>query len=491
MEKYVLAIDQGTTSTRAMLFNHEGEVKFKAQQEVECLYPHDGWVEQDAFDLYLSVLNVINDVLLKNNLTYDNIDSIGITNQRETTIVWDKNTGMPVYNAIVWQSRQSNSICEEWKKYENQVHQKTGLIMNPYFSASKIRFILDTIPDGQKRAENGELLFGNVDTWIMYKLSNGEIYKTDVTNASRSMFFNIYTLSYDDELLKLFNIPACMLPEVSESSSFFGYAKALKEDLKICGVAGDQQAALFGQNCFKSGESKNTYGTGCFMLMNIGEKPLISDTGLITTVAWKIGDKVTYALEGSVFIGGASIQWLRDEMRMIKEAKESESYSRKVTSTRGVVVVPAFVGLGAPYWDNECRGAVFGLTRATKKEHFIRATLESIALQTKDVIKTMEKETNIHISTLKVDGGATANSYLMQYQSDILSSEVLLPNCLETTALGAAYLAGLQTGFWKDLEDIKSVHKYQRLYKPNMKKSEIKIIDKRWKTAIKATRMFK
>ena len=491
MEKYVLAIDQGTTSTRAMLFNHEGEVKFKAQQEVECLYPHDGWVEQDAFDLYLSVLNVINDVLLKNNLTYDNIDSIGITNQRETTIVWDKNTGMPVYNAIVWQSRQSNSICEEWKKYENQVHQKTGLIMNPYFSASKIRFILDTIPDGQKRAENGELLFGNVDTWIMYKLSNGEIYKTDVTNASRSMFFNIYTLSYDDELLKLFNIPACMLPEVSESSSFFGYAKPLKEDLKICGVAGDQQAALFGQNCFKSGESKNTYGTGCFMLMNIGEKPLISDTGLITTIAWKIGDKVTYALEGSVFIGGASIQWLRDEMRMIKDAKESESYSRKVSSTRGVVVVPAFVGLGAPYWDNECRGAVFGLTRATKKEHFIRATLESIALQTKDVIKTMEKETNIHISILKVDGGATANSYLMQYQSDILSSEVLLPNCLETTALGAAYLAGLQTGFWKDLEDIKSVHKYQRLYKPNMKKSEIKIIDKRWKTAIKATRMFK
>ena len=491
MEKYVLAIDQGTTSTRAMLFNHEGEVKFKAQQEVECLYPHDGWVEQDAFDLYLSVLNVINDVLLKNNLTYDNIDSIGITNQRETTIVWDKNTGMPVYNAIVWQSRQSNSICEEWKKYENQVHQKTGLIMNPYFSASKIRFILDTIPDGQKRAENGELLFGNVDTWIMYKLSNGEIYKTDVTNASRSMFFNIYTLSYDDELLKLFNIPACMLPEVSESSSFFFFSKALKQDLKICGVAGDQQAALFGQNCFKSGESKNTYGTGCFMLMNIGEKPLISDTGLITTIAWKIGDKVTYALEGSVFIGGASIQWLRDEMRMIKEAKESESYSRKVTSTRGVVVVPAFVGLGAPYWDNECRGAVFGLTRATQKEHFIRATLESIALQTKDVIKTMEKETNIHISTLKVDGGATANSYLMQYQSDILSSEVLLPNCLETTALGAAYLAGLQTGFWKDLEDIKSVHKYQRLYKPNMKKSEIKIIDKRWKTAIKATRMFK
>ena len=325
----------------------------------------------------------------------------------------------------------------------------------------------------------------------MYKLSNGEIYKTDVTNASRSMFFNIYTLSYDDELLKLFNIPACMLPEVSESSSFFGYANAFKEDLKICGVAGDQQAALFGQNCFKSGESKNTYGTGCFMLMNIGEKPLISDTGLITTVAWKIGDKVTYALEGSVFIGGASIQWLRDEMRMIKDAKESESYSRKVSSTRGVVVVPAFVGLGAPYWDNECRGAVFGLTRATKKEHFIRATLESIALQTKDVIKTMEKETNIHISILKVDGGATANSYLMQYQSDILSSEVLLPNCLETTALGAAYLAGLQTGFWKDLEDIKSVHKYQRLYKPNMKKSEIKIIDKRWKTAIKATRMFK
>lgn len=491
MEKYVLAIDQGTTSTRAMLFNHEGEVKFKAQQEVTCLYPHDGWVEQDAFDLYLSVLNVINDVLLKNNLTTDNIDSIGITNQRETTIVWDKKTGMPVYNAIVWQSRQSNDICEKWKIYEDKVHLKTGLIMNPYFSASKIRFILDAIPDGQKRAENGELLFGNVDTWIMYKLSNGEIYKTDVTNASRSMFFNIFNLDYDEELLKLFNIPRCMLPKVCESSSFFGYAKALKADLKICGVAGDQQAALFGQNCFKSGESKNTYGTGCFMLMNIGATPLISNSGLITTIAWKINNEVTYALEGSVFIGGASIQWLRDEMRMIKNAAESEIYATKVETTRGVIVVPAFVGLGAPYWDNECRGAVFGLTRATKKEHFIRATLESIALQTKDVIKTMEKETGISISTLKVDGGATANGYLMQFQSDILNKKVLLPNCLETTALGAAYLAGLQSKFWKSIDDIKAVHKYQKLYSPKMKKSEIKIIDKRWKTAIKATRTFK
>ncbi len=489
--KYILTIDQGTTSTRAMLFDHEGKVFFKAQQEVECLFPRSGWVEQNALDLYLSVIYVINDILLKTNLTYDDIDSVGITNQRETTIIWEKETGMPVYNAIVWQSRQSAPICEKWKKYEDKVHEKTGLIINPYFSASKIRFILDNIEDGQERADKGELMFGTVDTWIMYKLSNRKIFKTDVTNVSRTMLFNINTLDYDEELLKLFNIPRCMLPEVCSSSYTFGVASALNENLKICGVAGDQQAALFGQNCFKKGESKNTYGTGCFMLMNTGDKPIISKHGLITTIAWKVKDEICYALEGSVFIGGASIQWLRDEMRMIKDAAESEKYAAKVHSTHGVYVVPAFVGLGAPYWDDECRGAVFGLTRSSSKEHFIRATLNSIALQTKDVIRIMEKECHTKIYTLKVDGGATQNNYLMQFQSDILKKNVLLPTCLETTSLGVCYLAGLENRFWKSLDEIRSIHKYQKEFSPNMEDDEIKEIDKKWKLAIKATRVFK
>ena len=448
-EKYILVVDQGTTSSRAIIFNNTEELVYKAQQELECLFPHDGWVEQNAIDIYASVLNVINDALLKTNLTYDDIDSLGITNQRETTIVWDKHTGMPVYNAIVWQSRQSAEICDSWKIHQEIVKSKTGLIINPYFSASKIRFILDNIPNGQKRAENGELLFGTVDTWLMYKLSRGNIFKTDYTNASRTMFFNINTLEYDDELLKIFNIPKCMLAEVYPSSNFFGNATALNENLKIRAVAGDQQAALFGQNCFEKGESKNTYGTGCFMLMNIGEKPIFSKSGLITTIACSYNEKVVYALEGSVFIGGACIQWLRDQMRMIKSAPESEKYATKVKNSDGVYVVPAFVGLGAPYWDDECRGAIFGITRGTTKEHFINATLNSIALQTLDVIDVMQKESKVKIETLKVDGGATTNNYLLQYQANILNAKVLLPNCLETTALGACFLAGLNSGFFK------------------------------------------
>ncbi len=490
-KEYVLALDQGTTSSRAMLFDKKGHVFFKSQQEVKCLFPHDGWVEQDALDIWLSIIYVINDVLAKCNLTYDNIDCIGLTNQRETTVVWDKITGMPVYNAIVWQSRQSAQICSEWKQYEDIVHEKTGLIINPYFSASKIRFILDRIENGQERAEKGELMFGTIDTWLMYKLSNHTIFKTDVTNASRTMLFNISTMEYDEELLKLFNIPKCILPTVHPSSYFFGYAKALKQDLKITGVAGDQQAALFGQNCFNAGDSKNTYGTGCFMLMNIGNKPIFSKNGLITTIAWELNGEVTYALEGSVFIGGAVVQWLRDQMRMIKHAYETENYANKVNDELGVYVVPAFVGLGAPYWDDECRGAVFGLTRGTQKEHFIRATLNSIALQSKDVMKTMEKDSKKKIKILKVDGGATANSYLMQYQADILQSKILIPYCLETTALGAAYLAGLCSGYWKDINEIKCIHLYQKEYIPNMSKEKIKEIDKKWKKAIKATRVFK
>ena len=490
-EKYILVVDQGTTSSRAIIFNNKEEIVYKAQQELECLFPHDGWVEQNAIDIYASVLNVINDALLKTNLTYDDIDSLGITNQRETTIVWDKHTGMPVYNAIVWQSRQSAEICDSWKIHQEIVKSKTGLIINPYFSASKIRFILDNIPNGQKRAENGELLFGTVDTWLMYKLSRGNIFKTDYTNASRTMFFNINTLEYDDELLKIFNIPKCMLAEVYPSSNFFGNATALNENLKIRAVAGDQQAALFGQNCFEKGESKNTYGTGCFMLMNIGEKPIFSRSGLITTIACSYNEKVVYALEGSVFIGGACIQWLRDQMRMIKSAPESEKYATKVKNSDGVYVVPAFVGLGAPYWDDECRGAIFGITRGTTKEHFINATLNSIALQTLDVIDVMQKESKVKIETLKVDGGATTNNYLMQYQANILNAKVLLPNCLETTALGACFLAGLNSGFFKDIDEIKTIHQYKREFLPNMDESERKIIKEKWKKAIQATRVFK
>ncbi len=489
--KFILAIDQGTTSTRALLFDRDGNIVYKSQQEIQCLFPSDGWVEQNALDVWLSVLDVINDCLAKTNLTYDNIDCLGLTNQRETTIVWDKNTGMPVYNAIVWQSRQSLEICNTWEKYKEVIHEKTGLVLNPYFSASKIRFILDHIKDGQKRADNGELLCGTIDTWILYKLSQGKIFKTDITNASRTMFFNINTLKWDEELLKIFNIPKCMLAEVVPSSHYFGNATILSKDLKICGVAGDQQAALFGQNCFEIGESKNTYGTGCFMLMNIGEKPILSKNGLLTTVAWQIGDKVVYALEGSVFIGGACIQWLRDEMRMFKKASDSENYATNVDTELGVYVVPAFVGLGAPYWDDECRGGVFGLTRATKKEHFIRATLNSIALQSKDLVKAMEKECHKELKVLKVDGGATANNYLMQYQADILHCKVMLPHCLETTALGAAYLAGLQNKFWESIDDIKKIHQYKKEFNPKMNKKDIKIIDEKWAKAIEAVRIFK
>ena len=489
--KYILSIDQGTTSTRALLYDKEGKLVFKSQQEVACLYPFDGWVEQDALDIFLSVVNVINDCLAKMNITYDNIDSIGITNQRETTVIFDKETGMPLYNAIVWQSRQTVDICDSWKPYEKMVHEKTGLIINPYFSASKIRFILDRIENGYERAKRGEILFGTIDTWLMYKLSNKKIFKIDYTNASRTMLFNINTLEYDKELLKLFKIPQKMLPKVQPSSSFFGYASFLNKKLKIYGVAGDQQAALFGQNCFESGDSKNTYGTGCFMLMNIGDKPILSNNGLITTIIATADGHVSYALEGSVFIGGASIQWLRDSLRMINNASESERYATRVKDSGGVYVVPAFVGLGAPYWDDACRGAIFGLNRGTTKEHFIQAVLNSIALQTKDVIKTIEEETNIKLKILKVDGGATANNYLMQYQANILNSKIILPECLETTSLGVAYLAGLGSGYFKDLDDIKKIHKISKEFYPLMEESERAEIDKKWAKAIEATRVFK
>lgn len=488
--KYILAIDQGTTSSRAILFDNNGKAFQIAQREVTCLFPHSGWVEVDALAIWVSVVDVINEVLIKANLTIDDIASIGLTNQRETTVVWSKETGLPVCNAIVWQSRQSAEICDKFDKQKEYIHQKTGLLINPYFSASKIRFILDHLENGQARAEAGELLFGTIDSWIVYKLTKGKVHATDVTNASRTLLFNINEMKWDKELCELFNIPMNMLPEVRPSAFDYGEASYLKCNAHITGVIGDQQAALFGQTCFDAGESKNTYGTGCFLLVNTGDKPILSNNGLLTTVAWQIGDKVTYALEGSVFVGGAVVQWLKQEMQMLKDSSESEQVALQSHRSK-VYVVPAFTGLGTPYWDDDARGAVFGLTRGTNRSQFVRACLEAIAYQCKDVMEVMQKDANQRISVLKVDGGATKNKYLMQFQSDILHTTIKLPKCLETTALGAAYMAGLQSGYFKNLESIKKIHEYQATYSPIMKQAEVKELYRGWKKAIKATRMFK
>ena len=491
MKKYILAIDQGTTSSRAILFDHNGKACYMSQREVVCLFPHSGWVEADALSIWVSVIDVVNEVMVKANITMDDIDSIGVTNQRETTIIWDKKTGLPVYNAVIWQSRQSADICDAFADQKEYIHERTGLLINPYFSASKIRFILDHIEKGQERAEKGELMFGTIDTWLIYKMTKQKVHATDVSNASRTLLFNLHTLKWDADLLKLFNIPAKILPEVKPSSHDFGAASFFSDKVHIRGVAGDQQAALFGQTCFEHGESKNTYGTGCFMLLNTGDKPLLSKNGLLTTVAWQIGNKVTYALEGSVFVGGAIVQWLRDEMMMIRKSSESENEAMECNGTHGVYVVPAFVGLGTPYWDDDARGAVFGLTRGTNKHHFVRACLDGIAYQCKDVFSVMEKEAGEHVKVLKVDGGATENKYLMQFQSDILQCDIKLPTCLQTTALGAAYLAGLNSGFYKDLEEIKSIHSYQANYQPKMEQKEVDELYRGWQKAVEATRVFK
>ncbi len=492
MEKFVLAIDQGTTSTRAILFDKFGMPRFKAQREVPLIYPKSGWVEEDAIEVYTSVIDVINELLIRSNLTLKNIDSIGITNQRETTVVWNKETGLPVCNAIVWQSRQSQEICDALEDKKDFIKEKTGLVINPYFSASKIRFILDKY-DLQKEAEEGKLLFGTIDSWLIYKLTLGKVHATDITNASRTMLFNIFEKKWDDDLLKLFNIPKCMLPSVHECSYHYGDATLMfaSTTIPITGVAGDQQASLFGQTCFDKGNIKNTYGTGCFMLMNIGDTPTISKSGLLTTVAWSINGTTTYALEGSVFIGGAAIQWLRDEMKLISKASDSEISAQKVDDSNGVYVVPAFVGLGTPYWDDQVRGAVFGLTRATNKYHFVRATLEAIAYQSKDLMETIKKDSNIEINQLNVDGGATANNYLMQFQSDIIELPIELPSCLETTALGAAFFAGLYTGFYKSQEEIKKSRNIEREFKPSMSHKEVEERYKKWKIAVEATRVFR
>ena len=491
MEKFILSIDQGTTSTRALLIDKNGVVVNMVQEEAFCSFPHSGWVETDALNIWVSVISVVNAVLVKQNISWDNIDSIGITNQRETAVVWDKETGMPICNAIVWQSRQSAEICDRFEDKKEFIHKKTGLLINPYFSASKIRFILEHNPGAQERAEKGELLFGTIDSWIIYRMTRGKVHATDVSNASRTMLMNIETLSWDEELCKLFNVPMKMLPKILPSSYDYGVASFFSKDVHIHGVAGDQQAALFGQACFEEGESKNTYGTGCFMLMNTGEKLTYSEKGLITTVGWKIGNKVTYALEGSVFIGGAVVQWLRDKMGLIAHSSDSEALAMDCRDPHGVYIVPAFVGLGTPYWDDDARGAVFGLTRNTDKRHFVRAALESVAYQCKDVFEVMKSETGLSIPTLKVDGGATANNFLMQFQSNILDTKIDLPECLQTTALGAAFLAGLSSKYYKNLDHIRSIHHCQKLFTPNMDEEERTKLYSGWKKAVEVTRMFK
>ena len=491
MEKYILAIDQGTTSTRAFLFNHEGNLCYSAVRAVNCLYPKPGWVEQDALQLWVSVIDVVNELLVVSHQTMDSIAAIGVTNQRETTIIWDKKTGRPIYNAIVWQSRQSLPYCQKIAKYRDLIHSKTGLLINPYFSASKVRYILDKVANGQKRAEAGELMFGTVDTWLIYNMTKRKVHATDPSNASRTMFYNIFDMNWDEELLKLFNIPKSLLPEVKPSSADYGVASFFSKNVHIFGVAGDQQAALFGQACFQSGDLKNTYGTGCFALMNTGKEAILSKNGLLTTVAWQIGDDVFYALEGSVFVGGAVVQWLRESMNLISTSDESERVARKVDDSQGVYIVPAFVGLGTPYWDNEARGAVFGITRGTTKSHFVRASLEAIAYQSKDVIEVMKKEAHADVSALRVDGGATKNKLLLQFQSDILRCEIRLPQCLETTALGVAYMAGLGSGYWKNMSEIEKYHCLQATFLPKM---EEKLAIKKyagWKQAVKATMAFK
>jgi glycerol kinase len=498
MEKYIISIDQGTTSTRAILFNKQGQNVMQSQNEFTQIYPQPGWVEHSPIEIWESVREVVFQVIIKKNISPEQIAAIGVTNQRESTVVWNKETGLPIYNAIVWQSRQTTSICEDLinKGYSKMVHEKTGLVINPYFSASKIKWILDNVEGARSLANEGKLLFGTIDTWIVWNLTAGKAHVTDYSNASRTLLFNINTLTWDDELLKLYDIPRSMLPTVKSSSEIYGYAERLSpwggdENIPISGIAGDQQAALFGQCCFNKGDVKNTYGTGCFVLMNTGDKPVFSSNGLLTTLAWQINGKVNYALEGSVFVGGSAVQWLRDGLRMFKEAKDSERYATSVDSSNGVYVVPAFVGLGTPYWDNDARGAVFGITRGTTKEHLIRATLESIAFQSKDVMEVMQEEAGLKITSLRVDGGATANNFLMQFQSDILQSQVELPLILETTALGAAYLAGLAVGYWKDIEEVKAFHKINKVYSPKVCVEECNKAYSGWKKAVEATRLFK
>lgn len=496
MEKYILSLDQGTTSSRAILFNKKGEVVHVAQREFTQIFPNPGWVEHNATEIWGSILAVMATCLAEAGVKPYQVAGIGITNQRETTVVWEKATGKPVYHAIVWQSRQTAEICEQLKEqgYEQLFRDKTGLLIDAYFSGTKVKWILDHVEGARAQAERGELLFGTIDTWLIWKLSGGKAHITDYSNASRTLMYNIYELKWDEELLEILTIPSSMLPEVRPSSEiyietvddhFFG------QNVPIAGIAGDQQAALFGQACYEKGMAKNTYGTGCFMLMNTGEHAVKSKNGLLTTIAWGLNGKVEYALEGSIFVAGSAIQWLRDGLRMFQHAADSENYAKRVSSTDGVYVVPAFVGLGTPYWDSDVRGAVFGLTRGTAKEHFIRATLESLAYQVKDVLHAMEADSGITLKGLRVDGGAVENNFLMQFQSDILDVLVDRPVIKETTALGAAYLAGLAVGYWESQEEIAIHWNKDKVFSPQMDEKEREDLYGGWKKAIHAAQAFK
>lgn len=496
LEQYILSLDQGTTSSRAILFNHHGEIVHTSQTEFKQYFPHSGWVEHNANEIWSSILSVIAAVISEKNINPSQIQGIGITNQRETTIVWNKITGEPIYHAIVWQSRQTVNICNELinKGYEKIFRDKTGLLIDPYFSGTKVKWILDHVEGAREQAENGNLLFGTIDTWIIWKLTEGNVHVTDYSNASRTIMYNIYDLQWDDELLEILSVPKSMLPTVKNSSEIYGHVSSkhfFGVEVPIAGIAGDQQAALFGQTCFEKGMVKNTYGTGCFMLMNTGEQPVPSNHGLLTTIAWGINGKVVYALEGSVFVAGSAIQWLRDGLRMIRNSTESEGYANNVQSSEGVYVVPAFVGLGTPYWDSEVRGAIFGLTRGTKKEHFIRATLESLAFQTKDVLDAMENDSSMSIKSLRVDGGVVKNNFLMQFQSDLLQVPVERSSINETTALGTAYLAGLAVGFWSSQDDIVRHWKVDCNFSPKIQHVVRDELYEGWKVAVKAAQYFK
>lgn len=487
-EKFILALDQGTTSSRAIVFNHKGSLVSVAQKEFTQIYPQSGWVEHDAREIWSTQVSVAAEAILRANLHAKDIAAIGITNQRETTVVWDRATGEPLYNAIVWQDRRTAAYCDSLKArgLEQMIREKTGLVIDAYFSATKVKWILENVPGAKEKADAGELAFGTIDSWLIWNLTGGKAHVTDVSNASRTLLFNINTLAWDEDLLELFNIPASMLPEVKSSSEVFGETSANLFAIKIpiSGVAGDQQAALFGQLCTQPGMVKNTYGTGCFMLMNIGEKPVLSKNNLITTVAWKIGDQTHYALEGSIFIAGAVVQWLRDELKIISNSAEVEILAAKVEDSGGVFLVPAFAGLGAPHWNQYARGTIFGISRGTNDSHIARAALESIAFQTLEVLKAMEADSGITIQELRVDGGATANNLLMQFQADILKARVVRPEMVEVTAIGAAYLAGLGIGYWKSVEDIQQQWDISKSFEPDAGYNSDELI-KGWHQAVK------
>lgn len=491
MNQYILSFDQGTTSSRAIVFDKKGAIISVAQKEFTQIFPQPGWVEHDANEIWSTQLGVAAEAITKAGLTVQNIAAIGITNQRETTVVWDKHTGMPIHHAIVWQDRRTASFCDELKAAGKHtlIQQKTGLVVDAYFSATKVKWILDQVPGARAKAEKGELCFGTVDSWLLWKLTNGQVHATDVSNASRTMLFNIHTLAWDEELLALFDVPAAILPEVRSSSEVYGHTQNVltAHNIPIAGIAGDQQAALFGQMCTQPGMVKNTYGTGCFMLMNTGEKAVPSTNNLLTTVAWKVNGVTHYALEGSVFIAGAVVQWLRDGLKIIRTSAEVETLAAEVSSSEGVYVVPAFAGLGAPYWNQHARGTIVGITRGTTGAHFARAALDSIAYQTMDVLKAMEADAGIAVKELRVDGGATANNLLMQFQSDLLHTKVVRPTVVETTALGAAYLAGLAVGYWSSTDEIQEQWQMERVFSPSMPEEERTQLSEGWKRAINTT----